>query len=79
MTKKAKIEKIDKKGKIKKESKRLLTFKQTAGLYLVCGFCWIISAVLNVIADESPILDIVVGVVFIIIGVLYLIRDKKNK
>lgn len=79
MAKKAKIEKIEKKEEVKKDSKRLLTFKQTAGLYLVCGVCWIISAILNVVANESPILDIVVGVVFITIGILYLIRDKKNK
>ncbi len=85
MANKTKVKKIDNKkketkdNKKTKENKRLLTSYQNSFLYFLCGFCWIVSAILNKIAKESPVFDIIVGIVFIVIGVLYLLRGRKEK
>ncbi len=63
----------------KKETKRLLTSYQTSFLYFLCGACWIMSALLNAVVEENPVFDIIVGILFIIIGVLYLLRGRKEK
>ena len=88
MAKKVKLEKIENKKVTKKEVKetkkeikktnRLLTYKQTAILYFVCSVCWFISAVLNIVADEKPFFDIAIGVVFLIIGILYMVKWNKD-
>ena len=72
------VKKEVKKEEVKKENKRLLSYKATAILYFVCGACWIISAILNVIAKTKYIFDIIIGIVFILIGVLYLFKNKKE-
>ena len=63
----------------KQEAKRLLTRKTTALLYFVCGACWIISAIIYSTTKQIPIFDIVLGLLFVGIGVLYLLKDKKEK
>ena len=76
---KKRVEKVEtKKEEIKNENKRLLSYKITAILYFVCGACWIISAILSIIAHAKYIFDIVFGIIFIIIGILYLMKDKKD-
>lgn len=61
------------------KSKRLFTYKQTAFLYLLCGICWIVSGILNIMVESSYTFDFVVGIIFIIFSVLYLMVDKKSK
>ena len=66
------------KKEVKKENKRILSYKATAILYFVCSICWGISAVLNIIAKTSYVFDIVIGIVFLIIGILYLLKNNKQ-
>ena len=63
----------------KQESKRLLTKKSTATLYFICGGCWLISAILYSSAKQQSIFDFILAFLFIGIGVLYLLKDKKEK
>lgn len=77
MAKKTKLTKIDTKNEEKKR-KRILTFKQTSFLYFLCGVCWIISGILKYVSKESPWFDIIVGLVFVIIGFLYLFRKNEQ-
>lgn len=87
MAKKTKVKNIDNKRKSekeikkenKKENKRLLTSYQISFLCFLCSVCWIISAFLYKIAGENPVFDIIVGIVFIVIGVLYLLKGRKEK
>ena len=75
---KAELEPVKKKKKKKKQRSRLLTYKQTAILYFICAACWFISAVLNYIAEASPKFDILIGVAFLVIGILYAANIKKD-
>ena len=69
--------KIDKEEP-KQESKRLLTKKATATLYFICGGCWLVSAILYSSAKQQSIFDFILAFLFIGIGVLYLLKDKKE-
>lgn len=73
---KAKLEPVKEE---KKQRTRLLTYKQTAILYFVCAACWFISAVLNYIAKVSMGFDVLMGVAFLVIGLLYAANISKDK
>lgn len=60
------------------KNKRILSLKSTSILYFICGFCWIVSAILNVIAKEKYIFDFVLGLIFIIVGILYFVKYRKD-
>ena len=63
----------------KKESKRLLSDKLVAILYLICAIFWIISLVLDIIAGQKYIIDIVVSALLIVASILYFVKAKYNK
>ena len=73
------IVKEETKEDIKQDSKKLLTRKVTAMLYFICGACWLISAILYSTTKQIPIFDIILGLLFIGIGILYIIKDKKER
>ena len=75
----SKQKKIVVKEDIKQDSKKLLTRKVTAMLYFICGACWLISAILYSTTKQIPIFDIILGLLFIGIGILYIIKDKKER
>jgi uncharacterized membrane protein len=76
---KAKLEPINENKETKKTRNRLLTYKQTAILYFICAVCWFISAVLNYISGTSVSFDILIGVAFLVIGILYAANIKKDR
>ena len=76
---KAKLEPIKVEKEEKKQRGRLLSYKQTAILYFICSACWFISGILNYMTTVSPKFDILMGFVFLIIGLLYAANIKKDK
>jgi 1,4-dihydroxy-2-naphthoate octaprenyltransferase len=61
-----------------KKTKLIINSKLTAILYFICGACWIISAIFYIAAKQKPIFDFVIGFVFIVVGILYLVKDKRD-
>jgi len=67
------------KTETKKKSGRILSYRVTALLYLVCAICWFISGALSYVAEESFAFDIVIGTAFLAIGIIYACNIKKDR
>jgi hypothetical protein len=62
------------------EKKFLLTNRVTAILYFVCAICWLITGLSNLDGKtHNIVINFGLTVVFIVLGILYLVKDKKNK
>ena len=71
--------KKEEKIEVKKERKPLLNNTLVAILYLVCAVLWFISMVVNIIAKENYIIDLVVGILLVLASILYFYKAKKEK
>ena len=61
-------------------NKRLLNDKLVAILYTVCAALWLASGILDIVAGGKKwIIDFIITVLLLALGIIYFIKDKKNK
>ncbi len=67
----------------REEKKEFKGFKNRtiAILYIICSIAWLISGILNLKNSGSSLgyIDLVLAILWMVLGILYFIKDKKEK